>query len=91
MDFFMNIDQIPAGQALYTLALTDAPVGTPQDELGYDEVDFRCSTRLMAHEVARRAQQAGALEGYEGCRVIGVSNQSDGYVMWQDPHGNLLS
>jgi hypothetical protein len=35
------------------------------------------------------ATHAGALEGYEDARVIGVVNQSDGYVLIEDPEGDL--
>lgn len=86
---WMNLDQVPTGKAMYTIAITDDPADTPKDDIGYDEVDFVASTHLTAREVVRRADEAGALEGYEGQRVIGVSNQSDAYVMWQDPAGDL--
>jgi hypothetical protein len=86
---WMNLDQVPAGQAMYTLAVTNQPVGTPKDDIVYDEVDYVASTRLTAREVVRRANDAGALEGYEDARVIGVVNQSDGYVLIEDPEGDL--
>lgn len=84
---WVNLHTLPAGQRMYTVALTDQPVGTPSDELWYDEVDVVAPARIDAREVAERAN----LEGYEHCRVIGVSDQSDGYVLWEDKDGDLLS
>lgn len=91
---YVNLHTIPAGQAMYTLAVTsDPPPVTEHDNdvFSVDEVDFVASTRLTSREVARRAQQAGALEGYEGMRVVGVVNQSDGHLMWQDLAGDALA
>lgn len=82
---WMNLDQVPAGKHMFTVAVTESPVDTPADEIGYDEVDVIAPSRSTAREVVALAD----LEGYEHCRVIGVSDQSDGYVMWQDPKGDL--
>ena len=81
---FMNLHTLPAGQAMYTLAVTDAAVGTPRDQVEYDEVDVVAPARASVAEIIAAAD----LDGYEGCRVIGVVNQSDGYVVVEDPDGD---
>jgi hypothetical protein len=82
---WVNLDQLPAGKSMYTIAVTDAPLGTPSDDMWYDEVDVVADSRLDAKGVLEQAN----LEGYEHCRVVGVSDQSSGYVMWQDAEGDL--
>lgn len=84
---WMNLDQLPAGKSMYTIAVTDQPLDTPADEIAYDEIDVVTSSRATAQEVVAAAKDE--LEEYEGVRVIGVSNQSAGYVLWQDPNGDL--
>jgi hypothetical protein len=81
---WMNLHTLPAGQSMYTLAVTSDPVGTPEDAVEYDEVD------VVAPRGASVAQIVAAADpdGYEHCRVVGVSNQSDGYVLVQDPDGD---
>lgn len=85
MTWFVNIDAVPAGQALYTVAVIDQPVGTPRAELAYDEVDVQAPSRASVSEVIAAAD----LSDYEGCRVVGVVNQSAGYVLAEDPEGDL--
>jgi hypothetical protein len=81
---WMNLHTLPAGQSMYTLAVTNQPAGTPADDLEYDEVDVVAPRRATVAQIVAAAD----LDGYEGCRVIGVSNQSDGYVLVQDPDGD---
>jgi hypothetical protein len=84
---WMNLHTLPAGQSMYTLAVTGDPVGTPKDEVEYDEVDVVAPRGASVAEIVAAAD----LDGYEGQRVIGVSNQSDGYVMAQDVDGDFRS
>lgn len=81
---FMNLHTLPAGQAMYTLAVTDDPAGTPRDQVEYDEVDVVAPAGASVAAIIAAAD----LDGYEGCRVIGVVNQSDGYVVVEDPDGD---
>lgn len=81
---FMNLHALPAGQSMYTLAVTNLPADTPKDRMEYDEVDVVASSRATVAQVIAAAD----LDGYEGCRVIGVVNQSDGYVVCEDPTGD---
>jgi len=82
---FVNIDQVPTGKSMYTVAVTDQPAGTPELDLHYDEVDVIAPSRATAAEVIAAAD----LDGYEGQRVIAVVNQSDAYVVVKDTQGNL--
>lgn len=86
-DMHMNIDAVPAGTSLFDLAVTSQPVGTPKDDLFYDEVEVYAPRNATVSEIVRIADLEAL--GYEGCRVIGVSNQSDGYVVVQDPNGDF--
>jgi fructoselysine-6-P-deglycase FrlB-like protein len=73
---FMNLHTLPPGQHLYTVAVTDDPAA-----LSYDEVDVVARAGATSDQVLAAAD----LAAYSGCRVVGVINQSDGYVLWQDP------
>ena len=82
---WMNLDQIPAGSRMYTLAVTSMPAGTLSADLFYDEVDVVAPSHATVPQIIAAAD----LEGYEHCRIIGISNQSDGYVICQDPNGDF--
>jgi hypothetical protein len=79
-DMFVNLHNLPTGQSMYTLYLTMDPVGTPRDELCAEEIDVVASSRASVAEIIAAA--SAELEDYEpSIRIIGVVNQSDGYVM----------
>lgn len=75
---FVNLHSLPAGQHMFTVAVTPDPAGA--EDLFYDEVDVVAPSRSTVDQIIAAAD----LEGYEGQRVVGVSDQSDGYVLWQD-------
>lgn len=83
---FVNLHTLPAGQHMYTVAVTMDPVGT--EDLGYDEVDVVASSRGTTQDILL----AGAehLNDYVAFRVLGIVDQSDGYVLWQDEASTLL-
>jgi hypothetical protein len=82
---FANLDQLPTDKSMFTLAVTDQPAGTPAADLFYDEVDVVADRRSTVAEVIAAAD----LAGYEESRVIGVTNQTDGYVVAETPDGDL--
>lgn len=84
---FMNLHALPVGQSMYTLAVTNDPTGTPHDQIGYDELDVVASSRANVAGVVAAAK-AELDDLYPGARVIGVVNQSDGYVVVENPDGD---
>jgi hypothetical protein len=85
---WMNLHTLPAGQAMYAIAVTDEPLGTPAEHLYYDEIYV--TTRAGASVDQVIAAAAADLAAYPGCRIVGVSNQYDGYIMWQDPQSTRV-
>lgn len=83
--WYMNLDTLPSGQSMFTVAVTEQPPGTPPDDLFYDEVDVVTSSTATVAEVIAAAD----LTGYEECRVIGVIDQSAGYVLAEARDGDL--
>lgn len=82
---FVNLHTLPRGKAMYTIALTEQPAGTPSADLFYDEVDVVADAWATVDAILAAAD----LDGYEHCRVIGVVNQSDGFIVVQDEQGDL--
>lgn len=82
---WVNLHTLPAGQSMYTLAVTDQPNDTDPKDLSYDEVDVVAPSGAPVAEIIAAAD----LTGYEGCRVIGVANQSEGYVVVEITDGDL--
>lgn len=81
---FMNLDQVPAGHAMYTLA-----VAVDSEGDGYDEIDLVAPARCSAVQVAEAAEEQVVRDYPSDARVIGIINQSAGRVMFEDPTGNL--
>ena len=88
---WVNLHSLPVGQHMYTIAVTMDPPETDPRHMTYDEVDVVASSRATAREVLAAAHDEIAETYPSTARVIGVSDQSDGYVMWQDPTGDLQS
>lgn len=82
---WMNLHQLPAGQSMFTLAVTNQPVDTPLAAVAFDEVDVVARSDADLLEVIETAD----LAGYEGWRVIGVINASAGYVVADRLQGDL--
>lgn len=62
--------------------VTEAPVGTPADEIWMDEIDVVLVRNAnVAHILHAAAEE---LAGYGGCRVVGIINQSDGIINQSD-------
>lgn len=85
MSTIVNIDAIPRGQSLYTLAVTDQPVGTIPTLIEYDEVDVIAPARASVAQIIAAAD----LDGYEGCRVIGLIDHSCAYTVAWTTDGDL--
>lgn len=87
---FANIDRVPSGHHLFTLYVTDAPTGTPEDEIFTEEIDVIVRQQSSLADVLAAAAR-GALADYDSdrIRVIGVVNQSDAYVVAQTVDGDL--
>lgn len=81
MTMFMNLDRLPAGQSMYTVFVTGDPAGTPRYDVCAEEVDVVTSSQADSVDVVR-AGLAEILDLYgPEIRIIGVVNQSSGYVM----------
>jgi len=84
---WMNLDTLPVGKSMYTIAVTTAPVDTPTDERYIEEYDLVFNSRasvgtLITYAVARPDWPYG-----DDARIVGVANQSDGYVMIENWEG----
>lgn len=77
---FMNLHSLPAGQHMFTIAVTDCEPGTHRADMYFDEVDVVAPARATVDEIIAAAD----LDGYEGQRILGISDQSDGYVLFED-------
>lgn len=82
MSFMVNIDQVPVGQSYYTVYVTWDKPGTARSAMCTEEVDLVMRSTNAWGTVATYVASSMAA-GYEpGYRVVGVVNQSDGYVMY---------
>jgi hypothetical protein len=97
MTLFMNLDTLPAGKAYYTVYVTTDPEGTARLEMGADEVDVVAARDAGWGDVCNNGQELRdfyedgnhkpatnwILEMYgPDSRIIGVVNQSDGFVVY---------
>jgi hypothetical protein len=82
---FVNLHNLPAGKSMFTIAVTDQPSGTDPNDIAYDEVDVVADHNAQVADVIAAAD----LSMYDGCRVIGVVNQSEGYVVVETFDGDL--
>ena len=71
---WMNLHTLPRGTSQYT-----ALIGDDNDA---DEVDF-VAPRNAGREALEAAAWVAAAGDYEGCTVLGLINQSEGYVIFQ--------
>lgn len=77
---FANLHTLPADRHMFTLYVTDSPVGTPAGKMFVDEVDVIAPTYSSVDDIVRAAD----LYGYEGGRIIGVTDESDGVVLYEN-------
>lgn len=85
---FANLHELPPGRSLFTLLLTDAPLGTPADQLVTEELDLVAPSRSSVADLVAAA--GGALADYaEDVRVIGIADQTSGCIVTEDPTGDL--
>ncbi len=75
---FLNLHTLPASQSMYTAA-----IGTAEDgHLECDEVDFVASRSASLEDLLLAAVDAAAGD-YDGQSIVGLINQSDGFVIFQ--------
>ena len=84
---FMNLHTLPTGKHMFTLGVTTDPLDTPRIHRWYDEIDVVAPRNSTSTEVIAAAREQGLLEGYEDARIVGVVDQSDGYVLREDWNG----
>lgn len=78
---FVNLHSLPAGQHMFTVAVTDIEPGTVhRADMWFDEVDVVAPSRATVDEIIAAAD----LSGYEGQRILGVVDQTDGYILLED-------
>lgn len=77
---FMNLDTLPAGQHMFTIAVTADEPGTHRADIFFDEIDVVAPSRATVDEIIALADT----DGYEGQRVLGVVDQSDAYIVLED-------
>ena len=84
---WMNLHALPEDKRMYTIALTECPVDAPEDKRYYEEYDLVFNAgasvgTILTYALARPDWPYGP-----DARIVGVSNQSDGYVMQQNWEG----
>lgn len=84
---WMNLDQLPAGKSMYTIAVTAAPVDCSEDERYYEEYDLVFKSSASVGTLITYAMARPDWDFVEGTRIVGVANQSDGYVMQENWEG----
>ena len=72
---WVNLHALPVDQAQYT-----ALVGDGDD---FDEIDFVASRHASLEDLIFLAGTCDDAEGYEGCSIAGMINQSAGFVIFQ--------
>ena len=82
---YVNLDQLPAGHHMYTIAVTDQPAAETEHGAEIDEVDVVAPARATVAQIIAAAD----LEGYEHCRVIGIIDQSRGITVALKLQGDL--
>ena len=78
---WVNLHSLPVGKSMYTIYLTTDPVGTPREHICVEEVDVIAASRASVAEVIEAAREEIDGTYSSAMRIIGVSNESDGYVM----------
>ncbi len=79
MTWFVNLHELPVGQHMYTVFVSDAE---PGPEAWYEEIDVVASSSATREQI--EAAAAEELSGYAPqTRVVGISDQSDGYWVWR--------
>lgn len=76
MTMFVNLHTLPVGQSMFTALVSCG------DEYA-DEIDFVASSRASLDDLIVTAATCDDSFGYEGCSIVAIANQSDGYVVWQ--------
>lgn len=82
---FVNLHELPMGQEMFTIAVTTQPVRTVEADREVDELDVIVPRGATVKQAIELADLPG--NGYEGCRVVGVINQSGGYVIIESWEG----
>jgi len=88
---FMNLDTLPRGKSLFTAYVTLDPAGTDRSAMSADEVDIVAPRSSGKRGVLEDGVEndGGVNAGVyihatygENARVVGITNQSDGFVVY---------
>lgn len=96
MSFYMGMENVPAGKAMYTVHITFDAETTPISALCTEEIDIilpKSSETFYVpnHPDFQREAQYTYGDNWSDCIIVGVVNQSDGYVVFRanwDEEGN---
>lgn len=88
---WVNLHTLPANEHMFTVAYTEAPVDTLESDRWIEEEDIVAPARATVADVIAAVRAMWAADGLTGAglRFVGVSDQSDGYVMQQNWEGIL--
>ena len=87
---WMNLDTLPAGKSMFTLALTTQPVDTPEDERWIEEMDVVFNSRASIGTLLTYAMSRPDWPFDESARLVGVADQSAGEMIAQSWEGVAL-
>lgn len=83
MTMFVNLHDLPAGQAMYTVYVTTDP-GPVTVDIQVDEYDVtarRTASAAQVAEAARTDEMFARLYGAEA-RIVGIVDQSADYILF---------
>lgn len=86
---WVNLHTLPAGKSQYTIGVTSAPVDAPDEDKWIEEYDLVFASRASVGTIITYAMARPDWPYTGDIRVVGVSNQSDGYVMQENWEGIL--
>lgn len=79
--WMVNIDQVPAGKAYYTIYFgDDLEMLEELDVIEADSLEAESIAKIVAEEIRRDYT-------FENPRIFGIGNQSDGYMVYQSKEG----
>lgn len=77
---FINLDQLPAGQSMFTVSVSDVE---PGEDAYYEDIDIVAPSSSSADEIRALAQVELDRDFEPGLKIVGIANQSDGYWVWR--------
>lgn len=88
MSWYMGMENVPAGKSMYTVHFTFDPEDTPVSQLCTEELDIilphsNDAFYVPNHPDFQREMQETYGDKWSETIIVGVINQSDGYVMFR--------